>query len=411
MMAERPITASAPCPACGGREADVAAENPAHTVNTGARVFTSRIVNVLCRGCGLIFNDPMPTEAELADLYRAMARDVSDRAEVAAARIMPIEEAQAAFVWRHLPGAAGGHPPAVLDIGCSMGGFLAAMAGRGARCVGIEPSPHDAAVARERFGIDVREQFFEAADFGAERFDVVALRFVFEHVREPRAVVRRARALLAPGGLLFIDVPNLAMPFVGFDDFFSYGHLQTFTADTLAALCGFEGWAPLAVEEGANIFISSPHPPSIRALFRADASALSTAGREATVAQVRRHLDAYTSKRQAFVARSRQRLDHALRGASRVVIYGAGTHTAELWHACPALHGRVAAMVDGNPRLQGHEFLSVPVHSPRDLRSLRPDLVVISVRTAESQIAALLDREGLAERVLGFYAHAGVAAT
>jgi len=393
------------CPACDARDAEVAAENPAHTVNTGARVFTSRIRNVLCRGCGLIFNDPMPSASELDELYRAMARDVSDRPNVTAARILPIEEDQASFVWRDLRSRT--KTPSVLDIGCSMGGFLAAMAQRGARAVGVEPSPHDAAVARERFGIDVRGAFFEQVDFGTERFDVISLRFVFEHVREPRKLVRRARSLLADGGLLFIDVPNLVNPFVGFDDFFSYGHLQTFTPETLVSLCEHEGWTAVEIQQTANLFESSPHPPSIRALFAASEP---PAGRETDVNAVRGHLARYKTARATFINRSRQRLHDALGGATRVVVYGAGTHTAELRRECPALAERTIAMVDGNPRLQGHRFLDVPVHSPRALRSLDPDLVVISVRTAEPQIATFLDEQGLADRVVRFYEHAGVIA-
>lgn len=403
------MAAGSPCPGCGGLEADPAADNPAHTVNTGAQVFTSRIRNVLCRACGLIFNDPMPTERELAGLYRAMARDVSDRPDAAAARIMPIEADQAAFVWRGLERVPGPRAaaPSVLDIGCSMGGFLAAMAGRGARTAGVEPSPHDAAVARERFGVDVKGAFFEQVDFGDERFDVIALRFVFEHVREPRAVVRRARRLLAPGGLLFIEVPSLATPFVGFDDFFSFGHLQTFTPDTLTALCAREGWRPVAVEESRNLFERSPHPPSIRALFAPDDNTVAAAGDPEAV---RRLLDRYRAARDAFVARARERLREVAGRSSRIVIYGAGTHTAELWRECPFLADSTIAMVDGNPRLQGHTFLGAPVLSPRELAGLDPEAVVISVRTAEPQIAAFLEQQGLASRTVRLYDQAGVVA-
>jgi 2-polyprenyl-3-methyl-5-hydroxy-6-metoxy-1,4-benzoquinol methylase len=430
------ITADGPCPSCGGRECEEAAENPAHTVNTGAEVFTSRIRNVLCRACGLIYNDPMPSSAALTALYRAMARDVSDRPAGVSGRIMPIERNQAAFVRGYVPDAPS---PRVLDIGCSMGGFLAALAEAGARTVGVEPSPHDAAVAREQFGLDVRPGFFEEIEFGSERFDLISLRFVFEHVSGPRALVRRARRLLADGGLLFIDVPNLAMPFVGLDDFFSFGHLQTFTVETLSHLCALEGLLPVAVEENRNLFESSPHPPSIRALYAWPAGARDAGkgrpegdprrpeGRHSTepsrsdrddtaaaappdVGAVRTLIERYRTARASLVAAVQGRLREALAGRRRVVVYGAGTHTAELWRVCPWMAGPTVAMVDGNPRLQGHTFLGVPVLSPRDLPSLAPDLIVISVRTAEPQIAAWLSEQGLGSITLRLYEHAGVAA-
>jgi 2-polyprenyl-3-methyl-5-hydroxy-6-metoxy-1,4-benzoquinol methylase len=394
------------CPACDARNAEPAAENPAHLVNTGGRVFESRIVNVLCRDCGLIYNDPMPSEAELVALYRAMARDIADR-PAAPARIMPIEREQAEYL---APVLADRAAPTVLDIGCSMGGFLAAVAEHGAAVVGVEPSSHDAAVARSRFGIDVREGFFEDLAPGAlgdRRFDLVTLRFVFEHVREPRTILRRVRALLAPNGRVYLEVPNLATPFVGFDDFFSYGHLQTFTPESLAYLCAREGFAVERMDACANVFETSPHPPSIRAVLAPrDGAAVPPAPVDA----VRGHLAGYRAARQALFSRASLALRRALDGRQRVVIYGAGTHTAELWRACPFLEGRVAAMVDGNPRLQGHQFLGVPVHSPRALAGLAPDLIVISVRTAERQIGEYLAAEGFGPVTLRLYEDAGAAA-
>ena len=131
---------------------------------------------------------------------------------------------------------------------------------------------------------------------------------------------------------------------------------------------------------------------------------------ESQVEGVRNHLRRYLTARQAFIDGARRRLLDAAATARRIVLYGAGTHTAELWSACPFLADRTIAMVDGNPRLQGHTFFDVPVHSPRELTKLEPDLVVISVRTAEPQIASFVAQQGLGGRMVRFYEQAGVVA-
>ncbi|WP_291993479.1 class I SAM-dependent methyltransferase [Candidatus Accumulibacter sp. ACC003] len=41
-----------------------------------------------------------------------------------------------------------------------------------------------------------------------ERFDVIVLGFVLEHVADPGAILRRYRQFLAPGGRCFVAVPN-----------------------------------------------------------------------------------------------------------------------------------------------------------------------------------------------------------
>ncbi|MNT33906.1 bifunctional 3-demethylubiquinone-9 3-methyltransferase/ 2-octaprenyl-6-hydroxy phenol methylase [compost metagenome] len=44
----------------------------------------------------------------------------------------------------------------------------------------------------------------------AERFDVVTMNHVLEHLHDPAAALRKAYDLLQPGGLLWLATPNLA---------------------------------------------------------------------------------------------------------------------------------------------------------------------------------------------------------
>lgn len=94
----------------------------------------------------------------------------------------------------------------VLDVGCAEG-YLAAelVARRGCTVVGIEPDHRAAAVARER-GIEVLELDVETVPLAAARFDVVVFADVLEHLRDPVAVLRQARA----AGRAVVSLPNIA---------------------------------------------------------------------------------------------------------------------------------------------------------------------------------------------------------
>lgn len=63
---------------------------------------------------------------------------------------------------------------------------------------------------RDRFpnkDIEVTHSYFENFDTD-ERFDSIGMGFVLEHVDDPAAIVRRFARFLAPGGSIFIAVPN-----------------------------------------------------------------------------------------------------------------------------------------------------------------------------------------------------------
>jgi len=74
---------------------------------------------------------------------------------------------------------------------------------------GIEPSPTNAALAREHFGLHVQEGYLEDGSFPAEYFEVVTLIDVLEHVPTPVALLQTITKVLKPGGILFVKVPNV----------------------------------------------------------------------------------------------------------------------------------------------------------------------------------------------------------
>lgn len=97
----------------------------------------------------------------------------------------------------------------LIDVGSHAGFFLRRAVARGWNAVGVEPSPVTSALARERFGLDVRTGTLTEAALPDASFDAATMTDVFEHVGDPGAVLAQIRRLLRPGGVLFIKVPNL----------------------------------------------------------------------------------------------------------------------------------------------------------------------------------------------------------
>lgn len=227
------------CPACGS--GDFA---PLHRGIFGelARPFAVDT----CAGCGLGLTAPHPTDAEIAALYPESYYRAGDQR--ASGPLVAVGRALVARVLagrddltRHLP------PGRLLDVGCGNGAFLARMASRGWACSGTDYSEAAVALAR-RLGADVRLGSLESAAFPAAAFDAVSLFHVLEHLPDPAATLGEVWRILAPGGRLIIEVPNLrafgARRFAA--DWFALDvprHLSHFTPESLARLVRHRGFA------------------------------------------------------------------------------------------------------------------------------------------------------------------------
>ena len=107
---------------------------------------------------------------------------------------------------------AGAAPGAFLDIGCGEGWALAYFQRQGWDVLGLDFSSysleqfHPELRGRLRPG-DVYEELEKLRGEG-RTFDLLWLDNVLEHVLDPAELLRRCRALIAPGGVLVVDVPN-----------------------------------------------------------------------------------------------------------------------------------------------------------------------------------------------------------
>jgi 2-polyprenyl-3-methyl-5-hydroxy-6-metoxy-1,4-benzoquinol methylase len=97
---------------------------------------------------------------------------------------------------------------AILDIGCSAGWFLDVM--KGWECHGNEISPAYAKIAQERFGDRIVNSLFEDYPLRENYFDVITLQDVFDHLRDPVAMLEKCQAMLKPGGIIVIKVHNIS---------------------------------------------------------------------------------------------------------------------------------------------------------------------------------------------------------
>jgi 2-polyprenyl-3-methyl-5-hydroxy-6-metoxy-1,4-benzoquinol methylase len=229
------------CPLCSGTE----------SLLFDQRDFRGRpVTNRICTVCGLVFQSPHPSAAELESFYEREYRLLYQGESGPTAKDLAVQEKRAAVLLQFIQRSTGDGFTSTgptktlrhLDIGCSSGLLLERFqAAAGTRPVGVEPGTAYREHARRR-GLTVYASLHELQEAGERRFDLVSLLHVLEHLPDPAGTLVELREkFLATGGLLLLEVPNLYA-----HDCFEVAHLVSFSSHTLLQVverAGYEGIA------------------------------------------------------------------------------------------------------------------------------------------------------------------------
>ena len=223
------------CNLCGGNDYRTVSE---------VGLFGDRVFNVMCKNCGLIYQNPRKHIRTLEEYYKTEywpkfekkgnyvdAEDlISKREEKALIRIDFLESVVRVR-------------DSCLEIGCASGEFLDSLKKKYSqlRTIGVELSDRERGYATNR-GLEVCDNNFMDIEF-QEQFDLIALFHVIEHFEDPTAALTKIRFLLKDDGHVFIEVPLLDNYWMfTMERFFRIDHYYSFSRYTFSKLlekCGF----------------------------------------------------------------------------------------------------------------------------------------------------------------------------
>lgn len=266
------------------------------------------IQRVDCVGCRLVQAHPRPTEEQIAEHYRGTywrthppahlhllhpngtVRSVSpDDGPAYEAALDAQSRGRMGQLAEQLKLA---HGARVLEVGCADGRMLAAMLRGGWDPRGIEPDAPKALAAMRRLAFPIhvsashRDGTYATGDAlppNAARvmhgdllthqerllehgpFDAVVSFHVVEHLHDPLAGLLAMRRVCKPGGLVWLEVPDLSMAREPLDQhWWQWVHLCDFTPATLEALMHRAGFVDVTVRQSfAGLQAVGRHDPSI----------------------------------------------------------------------------------------------------------------------------------------------------
>jgi 2-polyprenyl-3-methyl-5-hydroxy-6-metoxy-1,4-benzoquinol methylase len=126
----------------------------------------------------------------------------------------------------------------VLDIGCNKGYLLAALSDFGyQQLFGIDLSPVDleqAKVIVPQAEVACTDAFVYLESH-PQRFDVILIKAVLEHIRKPDVLrlLEQIHNALKPGGTVIVDVPNMDWLFAPHERYMDFTHEVGFTPESL----------------------------------------------------------------------------------------------------------------------------------------------------------------------------------
>lgn len=163
--------------------------------------YGSRWTFFSCRNCGFVFANPAPAQGAIEQFYAALADEEYSQEDEGRGRNF-------STILRRLRLYA---PPGslLLDVGAASGIFLNLARNAGYRVTGIEPSAALVADAEKLYGLKLFcgtvEQFT-----ASEKFRVITLLDVLEHMADPDSFLSALEPLLTPDALLVIVTPDIA---------------------------------------------------------------------------------------------------------------------------------------------------------------------------------------------------------
>ena len=393
---------------------------------------------VVCNACGAGFADGIPTQEELNRYYAEQSKysyDGSGGAE----SVFDIRRFELTVnqVVPHLRNKE----MRILDIGCATGGLLSVLKKRGYNNVlGADPSPTCAEAARRLHDVEVRAATLTQLAGWGERFDLILMLGVLEHLRDVGPAVQVVTSLLKPGGQFYAAVPDVEgladsrnAPFTQF----SMEHVNFFSCQSLTGLLAGNGMAPVQTWQEVVEWREGVTEPILAGLFKVGGGRLEAGGGEAlpqssvlspnqsgtinpssvirpqssvtssmssgahppsTVLQpptsrllppsdlvTGPSLERYITVSHAGDEAIRAKIDRLVASREPLLVWGAGALTRRLLASTRLAEANIIAFVDSNTHFQGTQLAGRNILSPTQLAA-RPEAILICSVAFEREI-------------------------
>lgn len=277
----------------------------------------------------------------------------------------------------------------IADVGCSFGLTLTTLKQKGyTNLYAIDPDRSAIKYLSEN-GINgfVGDAECERKDL-ENKFDLIILRHVLEHLYEPNMALSNIRKWLKAGGKVYIELPALSLyqetgPFPGY--FFEFEHINHFSLNALLNL--MNTFSMTHYESTKDIY------PCLRAIFDA-----SDKKKEIVFSPDSKYVEASFGELNSKSKKVMEKID-SINDGREIALWGVSIFVYRLLTHTSLKELNIQFLVDGNQLLQGSKILGLEVQKPDVLSDFDGDIVICGENSAES-IKCAIRTMGLKNNVI-----------
>lgn len=354
---------------------------------------------VVCKACGFVYADNIPSQEEFNTYYAKMSRyEFSHNNSEVSANYSEHENSLIDFIEPYIK-----KDSKIVDVGCSTGTLLSLFKKRGyTKLFGVDPSQSCIDLIEKKYSIKGVATTLDKFNSN-EKFDVIILSAVIEHLVDIREPLWKLLWALQDGGLLLIEVPDAGRYyqkiFTAFQQF-SIEHINYFTIQSIQQLLnGYLDMTTLSIKPGEN-----------KGNQTIDPNLLVIAQKNGRLPEYFIHdyigkptMKLYIRDCEELEKLTKVALEETLKGKDKVIVWGVGTNTQKLLVPGNGIDiSKILYFVDSNTNYTGKKLGGLDIKLPKDIVEPNIPILILSYSYQEEIIKQIRDM-GLKNDILVIY--------
>jgi len=166
--------------------------------------------HVRCKDCSMVYINPRMNQAATHSFYNSNVNAIYNETkfdDVSTSTKLDDEINYKNLLM--LDKIRNGKKGSLLEIGSAKGYFLAKAKEAGYEIYGLELNRVNYEYSRRQLGDNILDKTLSEVHFDEEKFDVIYMRDVIEHIPNPKEFLNEVNRVLKPGGQLFLETHNV----------------------------------------------------------------------------------------------------------------------------------------------------------------------------------------------------------